>query len=523
MGKTDVFISHSHKDKAIADTICHHFEQAKIKCWIAPRDISPGATWSHSIADAIPECKIMLLIFSSSSNMSDQVLREVELSVSEKLIIVPVKIEDIMPTGGMKYYLSTVHWIDAVNKKTEKYIISLTETVKGLLSNETKMPLLEKNEVKKKINSLLIWVPSVAIITLLALGFIFKDNIFKNSDLSMAAEATAIIATEESTATIAPTSEPTPSPTVEPTPSPTATIASDIALDTVVEIPDIVLKSCLLKTLDNMGYPAEGNIITVADMQRIEVIAVTSVKDEIEYILGSVRVYTSKEKSVLVSDVGIETLEGLQYAKNLKLLILRGQNLKDISALSQIHNLECVDFVGNSIEDITALASHANIDTMDVSGNSISDISPLMPLYNLRELYIGGNPINEITPIKGLFSLTVLDISGLQLDSLEALSKLENLTFLSASGVRVQDMADLQNLTNLIDLTLENCNIAKIDFINTMVNLDCLNIRGNSIVNPSELLKLPELEYLWIDETIVEENPEIFDELIRSGCKVNEN
>jgi TIR domain len=39
-----VLISHSSKDRATADTICAHLESAGIKCWIAPRDIEPGAT-----------------------------------------------------------------------------------------------------------------------------------------------------------------------------------------------------------------------------------------------------------------------------------------------------------------------------------------------------------------------------------------------------------------------------------------------------------------------------------------------
>jgi hypothetical protein len=38
-----VFISHSSNDRATADAICAHLESAGIKCWIAPRDIEPGA------------------------------------------------------------------------------------------------------------------------------------------------------------------------------------------------------------------------------------------------------------------------------------------------------------------------------------------------------------------------------------------------------------------------------------------------------------------------------------------------
>ena len=49
----DVFISHAQRDKAIADAVCATMEQQGIRCWIAPRDIQPGADWGRSIVDAI--------------------------------------------------------------------------------------------------------------------------------------------------------------------------------------------------------------------------------------------------------------------------------------------------------------------------------------------------------------------------------------------------------------------------------------------------------------------------------------
>jgi hypothetical protein len=51
----DVFISHSSKDKLAADAACAVLEGEGIRCWIAPRDITPGAEWSASIIDAIGE------------------------------------------------------------------------------------------------------------------------------------------------------------------------------------------------------------------------------------------------------------------------------------------------------------------------------------------------------------------------------------------------------------------------------------------------------------------------------------
>ena len=72
----DVFISYSSKDKPIADGICAHLEGAGIRCWIAPRDISPGEDWPTAIDRAISQSRVMVLVFSAHSNSSEDVSRE---------------------------------------------------------------------------------------------------------------------------------------------------------------------------------------------------------------------------------------------------------------------------------------------------------------------------------------------------------------------------------------------------------------------------------------------------------------
>ena len=48
----DVFISYSSQDKTIADAICAGLEAAKIRCWIAPRDMLPGVPYGESLGEA---------------------------------------------------------------------------------------------------------------------------------------------------------------------------------------------------------------------------------------------------------------------------------------------------------------------------------------------------------------------------------------------------------------------------------------------------------------------------------------
>jgi multiple sugar transport system substrate-binding protein len=126
----DVFISYSSKDKPIADAICASLEGAGIRCWIAPRDIGAGEDWPTSIAKAIPASRLMVLIFSSHSNSSEDVGRELYLAANSKLVIIPFKIEDVAPEPGKQYYLARTHWLDAMNPPTREQIQNLVDRVR---------------------------------------------------------------------------------------------------------------------------------------------------------------------------------------------------------------------------------------------------------------------------------------------------------------------------------------------------------------------------------------------------------
>ena len=68
----DVFISYVEEDRAQAIQTCDVLELAGIHCWIAPRDIAPGRSWGAAIIEAITQCRVMVLIFSSRTNLSSR-------------------------------------------------------------------------------------------------------------------------------------------------------------------------------------------------------------------------------------------------------------------------------------------------------------------------------------------------------------------------------------------------------------------------------------------------------------------
>lgn len=133
----DVFISHSSKDRKIANVICNTLEANNIKCWLAPRDIRPGSDWAETINSAIENSKIMVLVFSENANNSIQVAKELNLAINNKLMVVPFKVDASTPTGSMKYYLSDTQWLDAVNGDIKEEIERLKDALIYVLPQET--------------------------------------------------------------------------------------------------------------------------------------------------------------------------------------------------------------------------------------------------------------------------------------------------------------------------------------------------------------------------------------------------
>ena len=131
----DVFISYSSKDKTVADAVCANLEAHGVLCWIAPRDVVPGAVYAEALIDSLNQSRLMVLVFSASSNNSPQVTREVERAVNKGLHIIPLRIEDATLSKSMEYFVSSSHWLDAMTRPLKKHLNKLSEIVQQLLSD----------------------------------------------------------------------------------------------------------------------------------------------------------------------------------------------------------------------------------------------------------------------------------------------------------------------------------------------------------------------------------------------------
>ncbi len=136
----DVFISYSSKDKPIADATCAALEAKGLRCWIAPRDIVPGADWGESIVDAIAASKAFVLLLSANANLSPQIKREVERAVHAAVPVITMRIEDVQPSKSLSYFLSTPHWLDAMTPPLERHLTYLANVLRSILDGTSAPP-----------------------------------------------------------------------------------------------------------------------------------------------------------------------------------------------------------------------------------------------------------------------------------------------------------------------------------------------------------------------------------------------
>ena len=135
-----IFVSYSSRDKLIADAICSRLENQGIRCWIAPRDVNPGADYSDQISEALERSTAMVMVFSSGSNSSRHVKSEIDRAFSLDKVIIPFRVENVELDKGLAYYLSKTHWLDALTKPLEQHIDRLAGTIRKVSGFEGAPP-----------------------------------------------------------------------------------------------------------------------------------------------------------------------------------------------------------------------------------------------------------------------------------------------------------------------------------------------------------------------------------------------
>ncbi len=126
-----VFISHSSYNRDMASAVKAELITHGISCWMAPDDIALGQTWEDAIVEAISVATVFVLLWSSRSQASSQVNRELSLAANQQKLIIPLKLDDNMPSGAFAYYLTNTHWMQLTPATIKKCCISISDQTRS--------------------------------------------------------------------------------------------------------------------------------------------------------------------------------------------------------------------------------------------------------------------------------------------------------------------------------------------------------------------------------------------------------
>jgi len=111
-----LFVSHHSSKYDVAQQVEALLAKRGVRCWIAPRDVPPGAPFDTAVHEAIEKSAAVLLLFCANSDKSRHVKRELILSDSAGRPIIPLRLEAIDP-GDLAYHLADSQWVDWVDRR----------------------------------------------------------------------------------------------------------------------------------------------------------------------------------------------------------------------------------------------------------------------------------------------------------------------------------------------------------------------------------------------------------------------
>ncbi len=160
-----VFISYSSSDKPIADQICAAIEAGGSRCWIAPRDIEPGADYPTAILSGLQQARAIVVVVSAAAVASPHILSEVGHAFDRKKPIISFRLSREPLPPNFDYFLSLSQWLDATQGATTQNLALVTEAVSQALSGRSIADLRKPAGLDKRL-----WIAGVIVLVVAAVA-----------------------------------------------------------------------------------------------------------------------------------------------------------------------------------------------------------------------------------------------------------------------------------------------------------------------------------------------------------------
>lgn len=202
--------------------------------------------------------------------------------------------------------------------------------------------------------------------------------------------------------------------------------------------------------------------------------------------------------SLVVRNVGDESLEALATLGALTELCIEGTALSNLASLAELPGLRSLA-LRRCAGELVGLSGFSRLRKLEVSAHQnvveLGDaLAPLVELRSLRELDLGDAGWPSADPLVELIELERLDLRSTEILSLEPLRGLERLRELNCSGCT--GLTNLEPLGRLLELERLRLGYTRVHDLRPLTRLErlaILELAGTAVTDVAPLLELPGL------------------------------
>ncbi len=159
--------------------------------------------------------------------------------------------------------------------------------------------------------------------------------------------------------------------------------------------------------------------------------------------------------SLSISELGVQSLKGLEYALELNSFSLSTENIKSLDPLKNLSSLERFSLRYSTIEDLPIeFSQDVNFTTVSIVNTKINDVNFLSHMTNIDHLTMTDAGITDISPLKNLNNVIQLNLRGNEISDISVLQGKDTLEILNLQHNNVSDVSPLAGLARVHDLVL---------------------------------------------------------------------
>jgi hypothetical protein len=140
----DVFISYTRRDAKFVVALVRLLEAQGLSTW-HDASVRGGADWRDAIVNAIAGARIVVLVYSRAAERSPEVAKELAVAANQKRRIIPIRVEEAVPSGAFLYEMARLNWVDCF-PVTEARMESVTLAIAALVRGGIDAPAVESFE-----------------------------------------------------------------------------------------------------------------------------------------------------------------------------------------------------------------------------------------------------------------------------------------------------------------------------------------------------------------------------------------